>query len=246
MKIIILSFLSLILISLTSCKKSDNPVTPEVVHKNIVMSGYGSSLDSAYYAFWSDSSWEKFSKIETVNGKTYFVIINSSGEQYYYDAIGYAGFMPAGESLILFDNPVAGLPDTMLSNTNYTRSAVFTYQGYIYTMQYVYTLLDTVNVSIPLGNFNCCIYMKTKATLTVSTQSQTQNTYWWSAKGPATIKQTNNSGTTFTLVRGIINGQGWGMPSPVISPQPVDKKLSNLFNRLHSPLFRLNKFNIPD
>jgi hypothetical protein len=238
MKILILFLLSFILLFTESCKKSDNPITPNVAQKNIDVAGYSSSLDSDYYAVWSDSSWEKFNRIITISGVTYITMINNTGDEYYYSAAGYAGFIPAGESLILFDKPIPGIPDTMVSNTVYTSGTAFYYQGNNFSVQNENTLLDTVNVSIPLGNFNCCIYMKSKSTITASSQSQTQSSYWWAAKGPSTIKQTLNSSITIVLVRGIINGEGWGMAFPEKSPPSESKRLTRLFNRLQSPIFR--------
>jgi hypothetical protein len=242
MKTLTLFFFSFALLFTESCKKSDNPITPSDTNKKIRVSGYGLSIDSFYFTIWSDSSWEEYNKTISIGGITYTTVINNSGDEYYYSAIGYAGWKPKGESLILFDEPLPILPDTMECNKVYLRNTTFFYQGYNYSIQYEHTLFDTVNVSIPLGIFNCCLYMKTKATVTVSTQSQTQTSYWWAAKGPATIKQTLNSGNTIVLVRGVINGQGWGMSFPKKLPFGRNNGISKLLKDIQIPLLgRLTK-----
>lgn len=230
-------FISLLIFS--SCKKSENnPVEPEPEIKYMFLEGYGSLIDSFYYKQWSDSSWEKFNRVTTINGRTYVTIINNEGAEYYYDVIGYAGFKPSGESLILFDHTLPPIPDSIVFNQTYTRETTFYYQGYNYTLKFEQSLTDTVSVSVPFGIFNSCLWFKSKAVLSASGQSETQNGQFWLAKGPSDIKQTLNSGITIVMVRGIVNGQGWGMSFPKISTISNKNNVSNIFNSFALPLFK--------
>jgi len=178
------------------------------------MNGYGMYLDSAYYEIWSDSSWEKFNHIINFNGHNYVTTINKNGDEYYYDAVGYAGFKAKGQSLIIFDKPVSSFPDSIVFGQEYTRGTTFYYQGYNYTMKYQQTLQDTVSVSVPFGVFDRCLWFKSTYTLSAGGQSSTSSGQFWLAQGPGAIKQTLNSGITIVMVRGIVNGKGWGMPFP--------------------------------
>jgi hypothetical protein len=216
MKITLLFLLISVSLFLFSCKKSDNPVSPDPPVKTFIMSGYGTLIDSNYFKIWSDSSWEKYNRYVSINGNYYITLINNTGDEYYYSTIGYSGFKSNGQSLIMFDKPITGLPDTVSFNQTYSRSTTFYYQGYNYTFNMEYTLLDTTSVYTSFANFNSCLHTRSKGTISVSTQTDVQTSYSWIAKGPSDIKQTLNSGSTISMARGIVNGKGWGMPLPKI------------------------------
>lgn len=178
----------------------------------MMMEDYMTYIDSLYYKVWSDSSWEKFNNSVKINNIVYVTVINSDGVEYYYSILGYAGFKPYGESLILFDKPVPTLPDTLLFNYTYKLETTFYYQGYNYTMTYNETLLDTVSVAVAFGIFNPCLWFKSKFTLSAGGQSESLDREYWLAKGPGNIKLKQDNGVIIVMVRGIVNGQSWGMP----------------------------------
>ena len=200
-----------------SCNKSSDPVSPEEPPKRtMTLDAYGEIIDTLYFKIWSDSSWTEYSQTTTINGITYVTIITNSGNEYYYSALGYAGFKPTGQSLILFDKPLPGLPDTLVFGETYTRQTTFFFQGYNYTLKFEQSLQDTVSVSVPIGIFNPCLHFSSKSTLSAGGQSDIQNSQFWLAQGPGDIKETLNSGATIVLVRAKVNGQGWNMPYPKI------------------------------
>ena len=231
-----LLFLSFSLFFIT-CKKSESsPTAPEPAKKYMFLNGYGSLLDSSYYKVWSDSSWEKFNRVVTVSGKTCVTLINSEGNEYFYDVIGYAGFKPKGESVIMFDHTLPQLPDSLVFNQSYVRETSFYYRGYIYTMKYEQSLMDTVAVSVAFGFFNPCLWFSSKATLSAGGQSDVQNTQFWLAKGPSDIRQTLNSGVTLVMVRGVVNGRSWGMG--LFKTELHAKRLFGFEGAILSPLYK--------
>ncbi len=204
------NFCILLMLALFSFISCDNASTGSDDEDSISMDAYSSALDNAYYKVWSDNSWEEYNRIITIDSKTYITTITDEGTEYYYSSEGYAGFKPYGESLILFDKPMASLPDKVVFNKKYTSQTTFPYQGYNYTMKIEEILMDTVSVSVPCGNFNSCLWFKTTSSMTSLVESSTSNGQFWLAIGPSDIKQTLNSGTTITMVRGHVNGQNWG------------------------------------
>jgi len=204
-------FCTMLMIALFSFISCDNASTDgEDEEDSISMDGYGSALDNAYFKVWSDNSWEEYYRIISIDGDTYATIITSEGNEYYYSSEGYAGFKPYGESLILFDKPIVSLPEKVVFNKKYTSQTTFPYQGYNYTMKIEQILMDTVSVSLPWGSFNSCLWFKTTSSMTSLAESNTSNGQFWLAIGPSDIKQTLNSGTSITMVRGNVNGQNWG------------------------------------
>lgn len=199
---------------LYSCKKN-NPVSPEAPPQTIIVSAYGEAFDSLYFKMWSDSSWSKFGGTIVINGTMYVIEVTNDGYESYYNELGYAGFKPAGDALILFDRPITNLPDTLTFGEAYTRQTTFSYQGYLFTFAYEQTLVDTVSVSVPFGAFNPCLHFTNKVTVAAGGQSEVQNVEFWIARGPGSIKQTSGS-ISVVMVRGIVNGQGWGMVYPGI------------------------------
>jgi hypothetical protein len=226
-----------------SCEKEDSPVSNQTPTpsppKTIALYGYGSYIDSAYYKMWSDSSWEKFNQVTIINGTTYVTTINNNGDEYYYDALGYAGFNAKSQSLIIFDKPVTSLPDTLVFGQKYIRETTFFYQGYNYSLRYEQILQDTVSVSVPFGIFNPCLWFKSTSTLSAGGQSSVSTGQFWLAIGPADIKQTLNSGNTIIMIRGVVNGEGWGMS--VSGKQMTLHKEDNSFflGALVKPLSRM-------
>ena len=197
---------------LISCKKND-PVGPEPPLKTIVVSAYREALDSLYFKMWSDSSWSKYGGSVVLNGNSYVVEVTNDGYESYYSATGFAGFKQPGDALILFDKPITNLPDTLAFGEAYTRQTTFSYQGITFTLAQEQTLVDTVSVSVPFGVFNPCLHFASRVTVSASGQSDVQNVEFWIARGPGTIKQASGP-LSVVMVRGIVNGQGWGMVYP--------------------------------
>ena len=142
-----------------SCKKStSSPTEPALPQKPITLDGYGIFIDSSYYELWSDSSWEQFNRVLVINGITYTTVINNDSDEYYYDALGYAGFQSKGQSLTLFDKPFPSLPDTIVIGQTYEQATTFFYGGFNYSLTDETTFTDTVDVSVPIGIFSPCLW----------------------------------------------------------------------------------------
>ncbi len=214
----------------------------------MVVTGYGFAIDSSFYRLWSDSSWEKFNQVVTLNGTTYVTLITNDGYEYYYSQSGWAGFKEQGQSLILFDTPMPSLPDTMVFAQTYTSATSFSYQEYIYSLKVQQSLQDTVSVSVSFGTFDPCLWIKTKSTQSVNGQSMVQNLQSWLAKGPSDIKEILSNGFTITMLRGWVNGRSWGtsvtngFPSAARSESPkfVDHLLKPLIGKWHLRFGALN------
>lgn len=222
-----------------SCKKENSPVSTLTPQRIMALAGYGFVIDSSFDRVWSDSSWEKFNQIVTVNGTTYVTVITNDGYEYYYSVLGYAGFKPQGQSLILFDRPMPSLPDTMIFTQTFTSEASFSSQDYSYSLKVEQSLQDTVSVSVPFGTFDPCLWIKSKSTISAAGQSDVQNIQSWLAKGPSDIKQTLNSGVTIMMVRGEVNGQWWGMPLTKGLLAATKSESSKFVEHLLKPLLQL-------
>lgn len=241
MKKILITIVPLFLILVVSCSKSDNSInvtstfTTQV--KTIPSQNYILHLDSTYYKMWSDSSWEKFNGIMTSNGKSYITVINNVGTEYYYTTLGYAGVKPSGDSLILFDKELTTLPDTLEIGKTYDLSTTFYYHGYNYTFNSEETLSDTVSVSVPFGVINSCLWLNIKTTISTGGQSQVSISQSWLAPKIYAIKKTLNSSQAVIMVKGVVNGIGWGMSFP--KDELINKKIGStkFFEELIKPLF---------
>ncbi len=242
MKSIIIFFIILVSLFNLSCKKSSSPSEPEEPKSPVSLAEYGSSIDEYYYKVWSDSSCESFYRTTTINGVFYATIMDSYGNEFYYCADGYAGFKLYADSLILFDQPIPSLPDTIYYNQKYVQTATFTYQGNKFTMQDEQTLLDTSSVSVSFGTFNC-LWFDDKSTLSSGDQSQISNNQFWLAKGPAAIKEVLDSEAPIFMIEGVVNGKGYGNTSPKLmaklnlkNKQIVEKSYKSLLKILHSKI----------
>lgn len=222
-----------------SCKKEeDNPVVPPEPPSPpplmVSLSGYTTFIDSLYFKMWSDSSSEFFGQTDTINGVPYVTVQNSFGDEYYYSVLGYAGYKPPGEPLILFNAPLGSLPDSVTKGETYLRQTSFFYQGYTYGFVFEDTFNDTTSVALPFGVFQSCLHFTTTATISAAGQSDTETLEYWLAQGPGGVKETNATGFTVIMVRGRVNGEGWGMPFPSkiigepLSPQRIGKLITRL------------------
>ena len=213
---------------LIGCKKdTGNPVAPAtttppvVVPAQISLRSYQTTIDTNYVEVWSDSSWSKYGSYKTVNGLTYYVEITSAGNQYYYGAIGYSGWVPSGGSLILFDKPILGWPDSLGLGKQIFDTTTFTYQGYLYQMIETSTLVDTPSISVSFGLFHPCLHFTYAVRLTAGGSSQTTYSDYWCARGPGQIRSMDSNYKVTTMVRGYVNGQFWGTTGPVHLPQSI-------------------------
>ena len=240
MKKLLIEIFPLFLILISSCSKSDNSVnapatsTPQI--KTIPSKNNILHLDTTYYKMWSDSGWEKFNGDTIINGKSYIKVINSVGTEYYYTTLGYAGVKTDGDSLILFDKELTGLPDTLEIGKTYNLSTTFNYYGYNYTLNSEETLLDTVSVSVPFGVVNSCLWLNIKTTISSGALSQIGNSQSWLAPNIYAIKKTLSSGSTIIMVKGVVNGKGWGMSFPKDESQKPKSGPAKFFEELMKPL----------
>lgn len=236
------SFVIFVLIFLSifnlACKKSNSPTEPTEPRAPVSLSEYGSSIDENYYKVWSDSTWECFDRTITINGTFYATIMDCYGDEFYYSADGYAGFKLYGDSLILFDQPMPSLPDTINFNQKYVQTVTFTYQGYKFTLQDEQTLRDTSSVSISFGTFSC-LWFDAKSTLSTGNQSQVSTTQLWMAKGPSTIKEILDSGETIFMTGGVVNGKGYGNASPKLTADKNHYQNSNVIKKSSKSLLNL-------
>ena len=233
----ILIILSIFVLFFSSCSKKNNPVNSEDT-SYLQLGGYGSSIDSVFYKEWSDYSWESFGSVYNINGNMYVTIMNSEGDEYYYSTDGYAGFKFYGDELVLFDEPLSSLPDSILFNKAYTFQTTFTYGGYSFEIKYEETLLDTTTVGVSFGTFNGCMWMKIKATITSNGQTETDESESWIARGPADIKIKHSSGSEIEMTKGIVNGIGWGMTLPKVSSR---EEMRNSLSKINTDQFNLIK-----
>ena len=246
MKSFILFFLVLLSIFNISCKKSISPSEPEEPIMIVSLAEYGSSIDENYYKVWSDSTWECFNRTISINGIFYATIVDCYGDEYYYSADGYAGFRLYGDSLILFDQPMPSLPDTISYNQKYVQSVTFTYQGNKFTMQDEQTLLDTSSVPVSFGTFNC-LWFEAKSTLSSGDQSQVSSSQFWLAKGPAAIKEILNSDNAIFMNEGVVNGKGYGISSPKLIANNRNFQRQLVVEKSYKSLLKIlrpNSFNV--
>jgi hypothetical protein len=240
MRKLLIEIVPLFLILIASCSKSDNSVnapvtfTPQI--KTIPFKDYNLHIDSTYYKMWSDSSWEKFNGITIINGKSYVKVLNSDGTEYYYTTLGYAGVQTSGDSLILFDKELTSLPDTLEIGKTYDLSSSFYYRGYNYTFNSEETLSDTVSVAAPFGVVNSCLWLLIKTTISSGGLSQVGNSQTWLAPNIYAIKKTLNLGQTVVMVKGVVDGNGWGMSFPKDGSLTKVSSSAILFEELMKPL----------
>ncbi|HUL43930.1 MAG TPA: hypothetical protein VLY03_06195 [Bacteroidota bacterium] len=241
MKIPIALYVLMLSIAVISCHNDESPVSPSPPGpKTMKMTGYGFTIDNSYYKVWSDSSWEEFGETVTINGIKYNTTYTSDGNEYFYSSAGYAGYVPQGGSLILFDKPLPSLPSTLVFGKTYVLSTTFFYQGYNFTLKYEQSLQDTVSISVPCGIFNACLWFNSKGTISAGGQSEVINEQFWQAKGPSTIKDVLlDSGSGVVMVRGRVNDQGWGMSYPGQLPKPSRHRPSRFAEDILRPLRRM-------
>lgn len=214
----VLTFLvSIFPLLLTSCGGSTGP-SGSNTGKTIAMDGYGSYIDPGYYKVWSDSSWEEFGRIVSIDSTTYATILDNTGYEYYYSQEGYAGFSSGGGSPVFFDTPVPSLPDTLTFGKTYTQQATFSANGIKYTMKMQQTLEDTGTVTVSFGTFNGCLWFKSKTTISGGGEDETSTSEYWMAKGPSELKRKSSSGAIALMTYGYVNGQSWGSGMPKRSP----------------------------
>ena len=206
--------------------------------KTITMDGYGSYIEPAYYKVWSDSSWEEFGRITTIDSVVYATIVDNTGFEYYYSSGGYAGFQVSGGSVILFDSAMQSLPDTLVFGKTYSQRTTFRESGTVYVMKVEQTLQDTGAVTVPFGKFTGCLWIKSTSTFSGGGQSNVSSSEYWLAKGPSELKRRSSSGAVTLMDYGYVNGQSWGEGLPKRSTKPsLDFKI-RLLPRFINPLLR--------
>lgn len=206
--------------------------------KTIAINDYGSYIEPAYYKVWSDSSWEEFGRITTVDSVVYATIVDNAGFEYYYSPEGYAGFRVAGGSLVLFDEAMPSFPDTLVFGKTYTQRVTFTESGTAYTLKVEQTLQDTGAVTVPFGEFTGCLWIKSTSTFSGGGRSDVSSSEYWLAKGPSELKRRSSSGAVSLMAYGYVNGQSWGEGLPKRATKPTLDFKIRLLPHFTNPLLR--------
>ncbi|MBI5214702.1 MAG: hypothetical protein HY960_03010 [Ignavibacteriae bacterium] len=244
MKTIVPYLTTIVFLLFISCSEDEQPSgpPPPPPPKKISVRGYGALLESSYYKIWSDSSWEKFNRLITVNRVLYATTIDNHQNEFYYSEFGYAGVKPKGQPLLLFDSIPAPLPETLIAMETYRRRTTYTYGGNNYTVVTDQILLDTATVTVSFGTFSSCLWFKTINRVAVNGYLQETDSRTWLAKGPSSIQYESHVEERFKMVRGRVNGQGWGMPYPKSQPDSPMLSPSNLSAIVLKPLLTGNVF----
>lgn len=170
----------------------------------ICLYNYGESFDGLYKKF-SDSSWYKYYVPTRIGNLIYDVITYSDNTNSYYLDGKFAGFDLTNHDRILFDFPLEFLPESIQVNVPYKRSTTFQYRNYLFTYAVTHTLLETLSVSIPIGNFTKCIKMKSTLKISSSGESQSREDVYILGRGVGLLML--QYGAYF--VRGTVNGVHW-------------------------------------
>lgn len=178
--------------------------------------GYGEKIEPGYVKVYSDSSWEEYGGIDTVNGTAYLSILSSdSSLAFYTQSSGqYAGYKLLNQDPIIFDSPLPFLPTRWPSDTSFARTATFTLQGYFVKVTDLYTLVDTAGIATPVGNFSPSPHFEDDTYVSASDgESGYASRDIWTARGPGVIVTAQSGLSAVYLVRGYVNGINWGSPA---------------------------------
>jgi hypothetical protein len=200
--------------------------TEASIPSTITLDGYGAALDSSYYKVWNDSSWEEFYQDTTINGNTYTTILDSYGNEYFYDSSGYSGLMLYGNGAFMFDTPLPPPPDTMAVGKTYTLQTNFKYQDTSYVLTDEETARGAFLVQVPIGTFANCPAIVSSETIANGGQIDlSSDMEYWLAKGPSDIQRDliDYGGFIQQMVRGMVNGKYWGANNSMEQPGIVNR-----------------------
>jgi len=210
MKYLVYLFPLALLIACNKDQPPTGPTTPTWFYLDLT--GYGETLQPGYLKIYSDSSWEKYGGIDTVNGTAYVSTVASDSTLSYYTlATGqYAGYKLTGLDPILFDVPVPFLPTHWPSDSTFARTATFTVAGYSVSVTDLYTLIDTAVIVTPLGSFSPAPHFH-NVTYAVASDGATgyASQDIWTARGPGVIVTMQQGQSAVYFVRGYVNGKSW-------------------------------------
>jgi len=201
------------LLLVPACTSGDIPVgiiNPPFFYFDFT--GYGEKLEPGYIKVYSDSSWDKYLGIDTVNGTAYVsTIASDSTLNYFTVSTGqYAGYRVAGQDPVIFDAPYPFLPARWPSDSTIGRSVRFTSMGSTVTVTELYTLQDTAAVATPVGTFSPTPHFLQETYVTLSGgQTLYGSQDLWAARGPGLIITLQQGGTPVYFVRGFVNGRSW-------------------------------------
>lgn len=214
MKYLVCLFLLVIMVA---CNKDQAPTAPATSPWFYLdFTGYGEALQPGYLKVYSDSSWEEYGGIDTVNGTAYVSALTSdSALSYYTLATGqYAGYKLMGQDPIIFDAPLPFLPTHWPSDTTFARTATFTLSGYSVSITDFYTLIDTAGIVTPVGNFSPAPHFQDVTYVAVSDGSTGYASQdIWTARGPGVVVTVQQGQSAVYFIRGYVNGQTWGSAS---------------------------------
>ncbi|HUI10110.1 MAG TPA: hypothetical protein VL221_07270 [Bacteroidota bacterium] len=244
MRLIPIALLALI----AGCAQNNGPVAiigtpaqPTPSGPALYIVPFGEQLDTLYVKIWSDSSWTAFGGYDTIGSTPYFVLASSSGTDYLYGPAGYAGFIPYGEPLILFDTPIGPWQDSLQIGGTIQQNTTFSFQGNGYAMSLVNTLIDTQSVTTDFGVFSPCLHFAYTELLTVGGSTSPSYSEYWEGVGPGEVEEANSLGQSIVMVRGYVNGRIWGPGLARTRTAQATQRLRDLsstvmFGIVHSPL----------
>ncbi len=211
-------FCLLLPVIVSSCTRNDVPTGPDNQSWFYLdFTGYGESLVPGYLKVYSDSSWEQYGGIDTVNGTAFVTVLSSdSSMTFYTQPTGqYAGYQLPGQDPIIFDSPLPFLPARWPSDTTFARTATFTLMGYYVAVTDFYTLVDTAGVLTPVGSFSPVPHFEDVTYLEASDgETGYASQDLWTARGPGVVVTEQQGNPAVYFLHGFVNGKTWGGPAP--------------------------------
>jgi hypothetical protein len=205
------------LVIMVACNKDQAPTAPAASPWFYLdFTGYGEALQPGFLKVYSDSSWEEYGGIDTVNGTAYVSTLTSDSSLSYYTLTTgqYAGYKLTGQGPIIFDAPLPFLPMHWPSDTTFARTATFTFSGLSVSITDFYTLIDTAGIGTPVGNFSPAPHFQDVTYVALSDGSTGYASQdIWTARGPGVVVTVQQGQSAVYFIRGYVNGQSWGSAS---------------------------------
>jgi hypothetical protein len=208
----------LVIVLLDGCTQNNPPTAPDAQSWFYLdFTGYGETMGPGYLKVFSDSSWEEYYGIDTVNGTGYVSILSSdSSLMFYTQTTGqYSGYRIPGQDPVIFDAPLPFLPTRWPSNTTFARTATFTLMGLSVAVTDFYTLVDTGGLVTPVGTFSPVPHFEDDTYLEASDgETGYASQDLWTARGPGVVLTAQQGQPAAYFIRGYVNGKAWGSALP--------------------------------
>ena len=213
------------LLLIPACGSNDIPVgiiNPPFFYFDFT--GYGEKLEPGYVKVYSDSSWDRYLGIDTVNGAAFIATLASDSSLNYFTVTAgqYAGYRVPGQDPVIFNAPYPFLPTRWPSDSTIGRSVSFTAMGSTVTITELYTLEDTAAVATPVGTFSPTPHFLLETYVTITNGQTLYGAQdLWTARGPGLVISLQQGGTPVYFIRGFVNGKAWdGSASVQTSARP--------------------------